>query len=259
MQLGSPGEYFEAYLASPDLPATQIKGAVIVIHEVWGLVDHIESIADRYAAEGYIALAPDLMGALAVSAEDASVLQQQLFAEDPEVRTAAQPRLRELMAPVAVPEFAASAITKLVQCVDYLEALQGVDGRVGVTGFCFGGSYAFSLAVADSRVRASVPFYGYANFTNELLREIDCPVLYFVGEDDHTLFSAVPALSTQMRESGVDFEAVSYPGAAHAFFNDSNPAAYREGPAADSWVRSLEFFASHLPADISPADTSPAM
>ncbi|QWT25486.1 dienelactone hydrolase family protein [Subtercola sp. PAMC28395] len=247
MQLGSPGAYFEAYVVTPALPSKQIKGAVIVIHEVWGLVDHIESIADRYAAAGYIALAPDLMGTLAVSAEDASVLQQQLFAEDPEVRTAAQPRLRELMAPVAVPEFAASAITKLVHCVDFLEALDGVDGRIGVTGFCFGGSYAFSLAVADSRVRASVPFYGYANFTNELLSEIDCPVLYFVGEDDHALFSALPALTTQMRESGVDFEAVSYPGAAHAFFNDSNPAAYRADAASDSWAKTLGFFAAHLP------------
>lgn len=246
VQLGTPDARFEAYLATPDRPASEVKGAIIVIHEVWGLVDHIKTIADRYAAEGYVALAPDLMGTLGVSAEQAATLQVQLFAADPEERSAAQPVLRELMAPIAVPEFAATAITKLVQCVDYLEQLDGVDGRIGVTGFCFGGSYAFSLAVADTRVRASAPFYGYANFTNELLAEISCPVLYFVGEDDTNLFSALPALTEQMSQSGVEFDAVTYPGAGHAFFNDTNPHAYRADAAADSWQRSLEFFAANI-------------
>ncbi|MEA9987157.1 MULTISPECIES: dienelactone hydrolase family protein [Subtercola] len=246
VELSAAEHPFTAYVATPDGDPAQWRGAIVVIHEVWGLVEHITTIADRYAAEGYLALAPDLMGGLGVTAEVAADLQRQLFAADPEERSAAQPRLRELMAPIAAPEFAAAAITKLIACVDYLEQQPGVDGRIGVTGFCFGGSYAFSLAVADARVKASAPFYGYANLTNELLAEIECPVLYFVGEDDLNLFGALPALTEQMHESGVDFEAVTYPGAGHAFFNDTNAHAYRPDSAHDSWQRSTEFFARHL-------------
>jgi carboxymethylenebutenolidase len=244
--LPSAGAEFPAYVATPTGAPETYRGAVIVVHEVWGLVEHIRSVADRYAAEGFLAIAPDLMGDLGVSAEIAADLQRQLVDTDIEQRNAAQPRLRELMAPIAAPAFATSAIQKLIACVDFLAEQPGVDGRIGVTGFCFGGSYAFSLAVADARVRASVPFYGYANFTNELLSEVACPILYFVGEEDVALFSALPALTEQMKASGVDFTAIAYRGTGHAFFNDTNPVAYRKDAAKDSWKKSLAFFTKNL-------------
>ncbi|MEF2976655.1 dienelactone hydrolase family protein [Subtercola sp. YIM 133946] len=246
LRLGTDDASFTAYLATPSRPPRKWKGAVIVIHEVWGLVDHIRDVADRYAAEGYLALAPDLMGDLGISATVAAELQQSLSSADPEVRNAAQPLLRELMAPVAVPAFAASAITKLVQCVDHLEGQAGVDGRIGVVGYCFGGSYAFSLTVADPRVRASVPYYGYANLTQQLIDEISCPILYFVGHDDTPLMDALPHLTAQMRQAGITFLPVTYPGAGHAFFNDTNHEAYRAAAATDSWKKSLVFFEEAL-------------
>jgi carboxymethylenebutenolidase len=246
LRLGSPAAPFDAYLAAPELPLAEWKGAIIVIHEVWGLVDHITGIADRFAAEGYLALAPDLMGELAIDPAVAAELQVQLSAADTEERTAAQSRLRDLMAPVAVPAFATSALTKLIECIDFLEKQNGVEGRIGVVGFSFGGSYAFSLAVADSRIRASVPFYAYANFTNRLLAEISGPVLYFVGEDDVQLMDALPALTEQMRESGTRFTGIAYRKAGHAFFNDTNAAAYRADAAADSWKKTMDFFEEAL-------------
>ena len=94
-------ENIQGYLADiPDDP----KGAIIVIHEVWGLVDHIKEVADRYAKEGYIALAPDLLFMLDFKSTDVAQLQKDLF--NPQTRNAVQPELRRLMAPLQEPEFA---------------------------------------------------------------------------------------------------------------------------------------------------------
>ena len=244
--LNASGEDFPAYIATPGVPVRKIKGAVIVIHEVWGLVDHIRGVADRWAAEGFLALAPDLMGGLGVTADVGAELQRNLVDHDAAQRSAAQERLAELMAPITAPAFATSAIQKLLACVDYLEQQPGVAGRIGVTGFSFGGSYAFSLTVADARVKACAPFSAYANLSNELLAEIGGPVLYFVGEEDAALFAALPVLTRQMSDSGVDFTAIAYRNAGHAFFNETNPHAYRADAAKDSWKKSVAFFTKHL-------------
>lgn len=246
MTLSAAGADFSAYVATPSIPAEQYKGAVIVIHEVWGLVDNIRNVADRYAAEGYLAIAPDLMDDLGVSSDEATELQHRLVSADAEDLAEGQERLRELMAPITVPAFATRAIHRLIACVDHLYRQVPVAGRIAVTGFSFGGSYAFSLAVADSRVRASLPFYAYVNLPKELLGEIACPILYFVGEDDPALFAALPGLTEQMKAAHVDFTAIAYRGTGHAFFNESNAHAYRKDAAKDAWQKSLAFLAKNL-------------
>ncbi|MCU1480840.1 MAG: dienelactone hydrolase family protein [Subtercola sp.] len=246
IRLGSHKQPFDAYLAAPERPLDEFKGGVVVIHEVWGLTPQITGIADRFAAAGYLALAPDLMGDAALDPEVATELQRGLSDADPEVQRSAQTRLGELMAPVAAPEFATRALTILIAAVEYLQNQNGIDGCIAVTGYSFGGSYAFSLALADTRVRASVPYYGYANYTTDLLREISCPILYFVGQDDAPLMDALPTLNARMRESGTGFTAVVYPGAGHAFFNETNDVAYRAAAAEDSWQRTLAFFEEAL-------------
>ncbi|RFA19257.1 hypothetical protein B7R25_11490 [Subtercola boreus] len=240
------GVPFPAFVAYPAGAPETYRGAVIVLHEVWGLGDEIRRVAERYAAEGFVALAPDLMGERAVPPEEAALLQGQLVHPDPEVREAAQPRLLELMAPIAAPAFATAALQKLVACLDLLDREEGVAGRLGITGYGLGGSYAFTLTIADARVRASVPYYGYANFPVELLGEIACPILSFVGEDDLALFAALPALTAQMKEAGVEFTAIAYRGAGHAFANEGNPGAYRRDAAQDSWKKSIAFFTERL-------------
>lgn len=232
-----------AYLSAPDAGVAP-QGAVIVIHEVWGLVEHTKDVADRFAAEGYLALAPDLLAEDGPAPELAAELQAKL--SDPQSRTALQPKLRELMAPLQAPGFAEKTVARVQACFDYLTALPEIQGRIAVTGFCFGGTYAFSLAAHEPRLKAAVPFYGHADFSVEQLAGISCPVLAFYGEKDEALVSKLPALKDSMRQAGADFTAVVYPDAGHAFFNDTNKWSFREDAASDAWRRTLDFLAATL-------------
>jgi carboxymethylenebutenolidase len=216
-----------------------------VIHEVWGLVDHITDIADRFAAEGYLVLAPDLLSSIGIEAHIGLELNAIMKSQDEKVRTEGQPRLRAAFASLNVPEFAAWALAALGASVDYLAAQPGIDGRIAVTGFCFGGSYSFALAAADPRVRAAVPFYG-APPEGTSVAAIAGPVLAFYGEDDENLIRSLPEVTAAMQAGGVDFTAKVYDHAAHAFFNDTNPFAYRPDAAADAWRRTLDFLAEAL-------------
>ncbi|WP_298228165.1 dienelactone hydrolase family protein [Gryllotalpicola sp.] len=235
---------FSGYFVSP-ADGAAIKGGLVVIHEIWGLVDHIKDIADRYAAEGYQVIAPDILSRGGVTPEVGEDLQRLRESADEEERTRFQPLLREKMAPVNVPEYAEWAVSALKQTVDALVLLPGVDGRVAVLGYCFGGSYSFALAAADSRVKAAAPYYGappqetdYAGFA--------CPVHAFYGRNDSRLIDALPEVEAKMRAAGVDFEATVYENAGHAFFNDSNAHAYVPDAAADAWRQTLGFLDAAL-------------
>lgn len=222
----------------------ETRGALIVIHEIWGLVDHIKHVADRYAAEGYLVFAPDLLSDAGVTPEIGAELFEMMYDTDEQRRTANQPRLREAFAASRAPDFAAGAIAKLTSVVDALENEGGVNGRIGVLGFCFGGSYSFSLAESDPRVTAAVPFYGSAEPGE--VASIHCPVLAFYGDQDVRLMDALPTLEKAMTAAGVDFEAKVYADAGHAFFNDTNPNTFDPAAAGDAWGRSLEFLRAKL-------------
>jgi carboxymethylenebutenolidase len=227
-------------------PTGVAKGAIIVVHEIWGLVDHIKDVADRYAAEGYLVVAPDLLGRVGMDAVAGDQLRALVMNPDEATRVAAQPLLREKLAPVGSPEFGQWATETLTKVVDYLESEPGVDGRIAVLGFCFGGTYAFALAAADPRVRASVPFYGQPPETAQL-GAISCPVLAFYGDQDTRLMDRLPEVTATLKDAGVDFEAKVYPGAQHAFFNDANAStSYDPTAAADAWRRSIAFIAENI-------------
>ena len=240
--LTNDDDEFTTYVARPE---GEIRGAVIVIHEIWGLVDNITGIADRFAAEGYLALAPDILSHIGVDANVGLELQQIMFATDEKVRSDGQPRLREALAPLQSPEYNDWAIGSLKAVLDYLAAEPGVDGRIAVVGFCFGGSYSFALASADSRIRAAVPFYG-SGPSAEATKTIGCPVLAFYGATDESLMTALPEVTAAMENAGVDFEAKVYDDAGHAFFNDTNQYTYNAADAADAWTRTLEFLGAKL-------------
>jgi carboxymethylenebutenolidase len=243
IQLDSDGP-FDAYLA-PAAEGVPFKGALIVIEEIWGLTDHIKDVADRYAAQGYLVLSPDLIGHTGFDAHLGTELQQLMFSSDEKARAEAQPRMREAMAPVHAPEFAAWAVPALVASVDYLDEQPGVDGRIGVIGYCFGGSYAFALAAADSRVRAALPYYGQPPETAEL-ENINAPILAFYGQTDERLITNLPQVTEAMEKAGVDFTAKVYEDTGHAFFNDTNPHTYNAADAADAWQLSLAFLDKHI-------------
>ncbi|GAA1048803.1 dienelactone hydrolase family protein [Arthrobacter russicus] len=233
----------EAYLATPEGEA---KGALIVIHEIWGLVPQTKDVADRFAAEGYLVLAPSLLAETGIAPERVAEFERLLFdpEADPEERHNQQTAFRALLAPIRSPEHAAKTLARVRFCFDYLA--ERAAGKVAITGFCFGGTSAFSLAVHEPRLKAAVPFYGHANFSVAELEKIQAPVLAFYGETDQALIEGLPELTEKMRAAGVDFDAVVYPGAGHAFFNDGNPWAFNQDAASDAWARTLDFLAARL-------------
>ena len=243
---GTDDSTVAAYRSEPPVSVGAIRGALIVVHEVWGLVDHIKDVADRFAAEGYLVLAPDLLASLGPSPSEIDELRTAMQNPDPAARTAIQPRLREIMTPLSSPEFSAAALAQLRSCVDVLLAEPGVDSRVGIVGFCFGGTQSYSLAVHEPRLRAAVPFYGHADYPVAALAGIRCPIQAFYGENDARLMGQLPEFRERMREAGVDFRAEVFADCGHAFFNDTNPSSYNAQASAQAWRQTLAFLAEAL-------------
>ena len=237
-----PEHDLTAYRADP---TGAPRGAVVVIQEIWGLADHIKDVADRVAAQGYVAVAPDLLGHVGLTPEVGARIFELMFSGSEEDRLAAQPQMRAATTPGRQPEFAAWAVPALRGVVDALAGEPGVDGRVGVVGGREGERIRPSEAEADDRVRAAVPFYGHFP-ENADPATIGCPVLAFYGEDDHGITDGVPELESRMGQAGVDFSARVYHGVGHAFFNDTSPSKYNAEVAADAWGRMLAFFDEHL-------------
>lgn len=240
LSLESEGQKFEAYLAEL---GGAVRGGVIVIHEIWGLNNHTKSIAERLAAEGYVALAPDLLSETDIAAH-AAQLQLDLF--NPQKRNQAQPKLRALMAPMQEPGFAEKTLAKVKVCFEQLYQRNDTGQKVAIMGFCFGGSYSFSLAMAEPRLKLALPFYGHTTEDVKDLKKIRCPIRAFYGQKDEGLMASLPALEQAMRTAGVDFAATVYPDCGHAFFNDTNPFAYNQPAAVDAWQKVLSSLSQYL-------------
>jgi carboxymethylenebutenolidase len=198
--------------------------AVIVVHEAFGLNAHIERVAARLAAEGYVTLAPDL------------------FHRGGPGRTAGYddlPRALSLMG-----ELTDDGIVDDVRAaVGYLERQSG---RVGITGFCMGGRVSYLAACAlPERIQAAAPFYG-GGIPIDRTATLQAAVLAFFGADDAFIpLDQVRALEAEAKRLGKAVEVVVYPKAPHGFFCEERDS-YRAEAAADSWKRLTAFFAKHL-------------
>ncbi len=232
-----------AHLALPQ--ASGKYPCLILIEEIWGVDAHIKDVAERFAREGFIVLAPELLpeDTLSIVMGDPQ-LKIDLFT--PEKREKMQPILRDAMAPMSKPEFGAATIAKLRACVDYLVAHAQSNGKVGSLGFCFGGSYSLQLAINDPRMDACVVFYGQAPEQLDLVASIACPVLDFAGEKDERVMAKIYDLEAAMKEYDKEFELVVYKDVGHAFFNDTNSLTYNAADAADAWDKALAFLHKHL-------------
>lgn len=224
VQYLSDGVTVTAYVAAP---ATQEKRpAIIIVQEWWGLVEHIKDIARRFAAEGYLAIAPDLYSrlghAVTTDSNEAGALMNRLSQED---------GLKDLRATLL-----------------YLKTVPEVDAaRIGVAGFCMGGFYALMLPCLSPDIKAAVPFYGQVPNPDTPLQDLGCPVLYIYGEDDGWITkSDVQRLSAALKKYKKSGEVKTYPGATHAFFNDTRKEVYKPAEAKDAWIRTLSFLKEHL-------------
>lgn len=211
-----------AYLSVPQ--ETGKFPAVVVIHENRGLNDHTRDVARRFAAEGFVALAPDLLSRKGTTAKMPTP-------------DAAREALMQIP-----PE---DSIKDLQAALAHLNAHSSVKiGQLASTGFCWGGARSFTLATESDQLRAAVVFYGTAP-APEKLQQARCPVLGLYGEKDERITSRVPETVEAMKKFGKRFEHHIYPGADHAFFNDTG-TRYNAETAKDAWNRTLAFLRTNL-------------
>ena len=233
-----------------DIPAYQTcqndgqpHPALILIHEVWGLTNHVKGIADRLCAEGYEVIAPDLIAGTELESLITPELQKALFI--PEERAKRQVEIRAMMAPLGSPTFAATVTEKLEACFEYLKQEPDIT-KIGAIGFCFGGTYSFGLAAQQPGISASVPFYGHGEQYTKDFGNITCPVLAIYGATDEGVNQHIPEIEAKMKSAGKNFTSKIYPGVGHAFFNETNPVTYNKAIADQAWKLSLEFLNKNL-------------
>ena len=207
-----------AFLARPE--ATGAFPGVIVIQEWWGLVPHIKDVASRFAAEGFVALAPDLYHGQTASEPDGAMQLSRSLAWE-------------------------SALHDLKATAKHFSRLPYCTGAIGSVGFCMGGGLSFRLAAHTDDLSACVIFYGMSPDQLAEAEQVNCPVLGHYGEEDARITQSMPALESALRNAGTPVEMHVYGGAPHAFFNDESPA-YREWAAKEAWARTLAFFNEHL-------------
>jgi carboxymethylenebutenolidase len=196
---------------------------VVVIQEWWGLDDHIKSIADRFATEGFAAIAPDLYnGQVAAEPDEAKKLRMALIWDD--------------------------ALAVIQAAINYLVGHDQVSSRkVGVIGFCMGGGLAWHAAAKLAHIGAAASFYGGGpELTDAEVARISAPMLAIFGELDQGVSPQVAnQRAAQMDKAGVKHETIIYPNAQHAFFNDIR-AAHNPTAAADAWQRTIDLFRQAL-------------
>jgi len=196
---------------------------VVVIQEWWGLVAHIEDIVDRFAKEGFAAVAPDLYhGKTTKSPDEAGRMLMELDADRAE---------REIAG-------AGEWLLKQPACSSK---------KYGVVGFCMGGALAQYTGTKEKNAGAVVSFYGGFRKLSMEWKNLGGPILLIYGEND----KGAPAeqgrqLEQQLKQLGKKVELVVYPGAGHAFFNDTRKEVYRPEAAADAWKRTIALFRAAL-------------
>ncbi|MBA3714004.1 MAG: dienelactone hydrolase family protein [Pyrinomonadaceae bacterium] len=220
IEFKSNGGTTEGYLSAPE---SGTGPGVIVLPEWWGLVPHIKEVANRFAAEGFVALAPDLYhGESAKSPDEAGKLMMALDIDQTE--------------------------KDLRGAVNYLLGHEAVTSdKVGTAGFCMGGVLALYAATKNAQVGACVIFYGIHPKVQPDLANLQAPVLGLYAEKDSSVPpSAVRELESKLQSLGKSVEMHIYTDTDHAFFNDTRPEIYDPAAAADAWRRTIDFFRQHL-------------
>lgn len=205
-----------AYVAGSDVDSG--KG-VIVMQEWWGLNDHIKDIADRYAAEGFVAIAPDLYrGKIAADPDEASKMMNALAVDD--------------------------GLDTIKNAIDAASLAFDLS-HFGITGFCMGGTFALRAACELEGLSAAAPFYGDIP-EEDVLKKLSVPTIFISGTRDGWIN---PEKVASLEEAAEKFElpvhTVKY-DADHAFFNDTRPEVYDRSAAADAWALVIGFFKDKL-------------
>jgi carboxymethylenebutenolidase len=219
----SNGTEGQGYIA---VPPSGSGAGVVVLQEWWGLNDQIKEVCDRFAREGFVALAPDIYrGVVTAEPDEAAKLMMALNIEQ--------------------------AAKDLAGAVDFLAAHEAVtSGGVGVTGYCMGGGLALWLAtLRPDTVRAVVPHYGVIPWpaAQPDYRVLQAAVQgHYAEHDDFAGPPAVAALEEQLSAAGKDYEFFVYPDCEHAFTNHHRPEVFHEEHSETAWARTLDFLRANV-------------
>ena len=198
------------------------RGSVIVIHENRGLNPHIRDVARRVALEGHNALAVDMLSRDGGTPEDADKARDMIGALDPELNA-----------------------QRLAAAVPFLAAHPEGNGKVGAVGFCWGGGMVNELAVRSPDLNAGVAYYG-RQVDAARVAAIKAPLLLQYAENDERINAGIADYEAALKANGKTYEVFMYPGAQHAFNNDTNDARYNKEAAELAWGRTVEFFKKNL-------------
>ncbi len=210
-----------AYSARPK--SSEKHPAVIVIHENRGLNPHTEDVARRVALEGFLAIAPDALSPLGGTPEDVN---------------AARGKMGELDAQDTSKDFAAA--------VQYLKTHPKSTGKVGCTGFCWGGGMTNQVAVLAPDLSAAVPFYGRQPDPEDVPKIKASLMLHYAGLDAR-INAGIDAFEAALKKASIQYKVFIYEGAGHAFFNDTG-SRYQKEAALLAWERTIAFFKEKLKA-----------
>jgi len=209
-----------AYMARPS--DKKRYPAVIVIHENRGLQPHIKDVARRIALEGFVALAPDALTPLGGT---------------PEKQEDAIPMFQKLDYEATKQDFTAA--------VKYLKTNPLTTGKVGCTGFCWGGAMTNHVAVNAPDLDAAVPYYG-SQPKAEDVPKIKAPLLLHYAGNDERINKGIPDFEETLKKAKIEYQLFMYEGAQHAFNNDTNPERYNKAAAELAWGRTIAFFNKKL-------------
>jgi carboxymethylenebutenolidase len=218
VEFPSNGTTTRGYLAT----AASGRGpGILVIQEWWGLVQHIKNVCDRFAAEGFTALAPDMYHGQTASEPDTA---------------------GKLFMALNI----AQAEKDLRGAATYL-GRQSTTTKIGAVGFCMGGQLALFAATVNPTVGATVNFYGVHPNVKPDYSKLSGPVLgLFAEKDAFVTPQTAREVDAAIKKAGKTSEIHIYPNVDHAFFNDENAAAYHKASADDAWRRTIAFFRQHL-------------
>lgn len=197
--------------------------AVMIIHENRGVTEHFKDVARRYAKEGFAAFAVDLVSRGGGSKPDTNENTGFLGRSNPD-----------------------DLVADLVATAGFMKTQPFVKpAAMGVTGFCFGGGYAFEAAAAIPEMKAAVPYYGPATRVLENLPKTNAAVLAMYGGADARITAQAPAVEAKLKGAGKTVEIKIFAGAPHAFFNDTGNS-YHEAAATEAWPLTLSWFRKYL-------------
>ena len=215
------GRAVKCFVAYPEVKDKAT--AVVVIHEIFGLTDWVRGVTDQLAEAGYIAIAPDFLSGSATNGGGTAEL-------------GGGDAVRK-----AISSLKADQITgDLNAAVDYATALPACNGKVVVSGFCWGGTQSFRFATNNKKVKAAFPFYGSGPDKAEDIARIECPVYGFYAGNDNRVNSTIPKSTELMKEAKKTYEPVTYDGAGHGFMRageDPNGSEGNKKAREEAWKR----------------------